>query len=171
MPRRSPAEHSPVSNVPGQLHRRLVQLLLDFRRQAGGGRHLHHLHRQGKWPALSGRSPACSCTPWLCHCWPQAPPRTPTPCRPDCATTTAAPHLLVAPLHGAVPLVQVHHASVVVCQDLHLDVPRILNIPAWIHRRIQRLGERLNSWGTYIRRRQAWSAVSLRWKLRGKPTW
>ena len=32
--------------------------------------------------------------------------------------------LLVAPLHGAVALVQVHEVAVRVAEDLHLDVPR-----------------------------------------------
>lgn len=40
--------------------------------------------------------------------------------------TYARAHLLVAALHGAVALVQVHHVAVVVRQDLDLNVPRVL---------------------------------------------
>ena len=36
----------------------------------------------------------------------------------------ALDHLLVAPLHGAVALVQMHQVAVRVAEDLHLDVPR-----------------------------------------------
>ena len=38
----------------------------------------------------------------------------------------ALDHLLVAPLHRAVALEQVHELAVAVAQDLHLDVPRAL---------------------------------------------
>ena len=37
-------------------------------------------------------------------------------------------HLLVPPLHRAVPLVQVHHIAVVICQDLNLNVAGVLHI-------------------------------------------
>jgi hypothetical protein len=37
-------------------------------------------------------------------------------------------HLLVAALHGAVALKEVHGAAVAVRKDLHLDVPRPLDV-------------------------------------------
>lgn len=36
--------------------------------------------------------------------------------------------LLVAPLHGAIPFVQVDYVSMVVSQDLHLDVSRVFDV-------------------------------------------
>jgi hypothetical protein len=51
----------------------------------------------------------------------------------DTSTATqpvCTPHLLVAPLHATVPLIQVHHIAVVVSQDLDLDVARILHVPS-----------------------------------------
>ena len=39
-------------------------------------------------------------------------------------------HLLVPPLHGAVPLEEVHHVAVAVGQDLDLHVARVDDEPA-----------------------------------------
>ena len=48
--------------------------------------------------------------------------------------------LLVAPLHGAVPLIQVHHIAVVVCQYLHLYVAWGFHILLYEHAPIPKGG-------------------------------
>ncbi|CDO27231.1 hypothetical protein BN979_00002 [Mycolicibacterium vulneris] len=64
-------------------------------------------------------------------------------------------HLLMPPLHTAIPLEQVHHIALGIGQDLHLDVPRVDDGLLQIHlrvaerrlrfprRRLHRLGQRL----------------------------
>jgi hypothetical protein len=50
------------------------------------------------------------------------------------------PHLLVAPLHAAVALVEVHHVAVCVCNDLDLDVARLLHILLHKHAAVTKRG-------------------------------
>ena len=52
-------------------------------------------------------------------------------------------HLLVPSLHGAIALVQVHHVSVPVGEDLNLDVPRSLDVPLQEHASVAERRERL----------------------------
>jgi hypothetical protein len=52
-------------------------------------------------------------------------------------------HLLVAPLHGAVALAQVHRIAVLVGQDLDFDVARVLEEFLHVHRRIAKRSTRL----------------------------
>ncbi len=57
-----------------------------------------------------------------CHQLQRAAAQRGTSCRVQVGRRGAFHHLLVAPLHGAVALVQMHQIAVLVAQDLHLDV-------------------------------------------------
>ena len=113
-----------VADVAAQLDGVGEEGVADLVGQPVGGGHLHHL---GEGGGGGGRVKAGQREPEKeCH-WLTAPPSAFLLPVPPSLPLPPSPHLLMPPLHTAIPLIQMNHVAVVVGQDLDLNMTRLFD--------------------------------------------